>query len=132
MENARLNGLGKAPIRWIVDDAIKFLKREVKRGRSYDALLLDPPSFGRGSQGQVFKVERDLPLLLSLCRQVLKPNPAFILLTSHTPGLTPLLLEHLLYDAFPKLRVESGEMIIPSSSRPLPSGSFARGESHEE
>ncbi|MCB1081795.1 MAG: class I SAM-dependent methyltransferase, partial [Chlamydiia bacterium] len=82
-ENAALNQLEKAPIRWIVDDAIKFLRREVKRKKTYDAVLLDPPSFGRGAQGQVFKIERDLPLLLALCKEVLKPNPAFVLLTCH-------------------------------------------------
>ncbi|MCB1107054.1 MAG: class I SAM-dependent methyltransferase [Chlamydiia bacterium] len=123
-ENAALNNLDKAPIRWIVDDAIKFLKREIKRGKTYDALLLDPPSFGRGSQGQVFKIERDLPLLLSLCKQVLIPKPHFILLTCHTPGLTPKVLHTLLQQTFPSLHIDSGEMLLP-----LPSGCYARGTS---
>ncbi|MCB1110631.1 MAG: class I SAM-dependent methyltransferase [Chlamydiia bacterium] len=126
-DNAKLNQLEKAPIRWIVDDALKFLRREIKRKRQYDALLLDPPSFGRGSQGQVFKIERDLPELLSLCKQVLKPTPAFILLTCHTPGLTPQVLQHLLQDHFPTLTIESGEMLIPSATRPLPTGCYTRG-----
>ncbi len=127
-ENARLSKLEQAPIRWIVDDALKFLKREVKRNRIYDGLLLDPPSFGRGSQGQVFKIEKDLPELLSLCRQVLKPKPSFILLTCHTPGLTPKVLHHLLEDHFPDLFFDSGEMLIPSAtSYPLPTGCYTRG-----
>lgn len=129
-ENASLNKLDKAPIRWIVDDAIKFLRREVKRKRKYDAILLDPPSFGRGAQGQVFKIERDLPLLLDLCKQVLNTKPSFILLTCHTPGLTPKVLAPLLADHFPKLSIDSGEMLIPSETTPLPSGCFARG-AHE-
>lgn len=126
-ENVKLNNLESAPIRWIVDDALKFLKREIKRKRKYDALLLDPPSFGRGSQGQVFKIERDLPELLSLCKQILRPKPAFVLLTCHTPGLTPKVLEYLLADAFPELTLNSGEMLISSESRPLPTGCYARG-----
>ncbi|MCP5504956.1 MAG: class I SAM-dependent methyltransferase [Chlamydiales bacterium] len=126
-ENAALNKLEKAPIRWIVDDALKFLRREIKRKRKYDALLLDPPSFGRGSQGQVFKIERDLPPLLELCKQVLKTNPSFILLTCHTPGLTPKVLHHLLSQTFPNLSIDSGEMLLPSQNFSLPSGCFARG-----
>ena len=127
-DNARLNKLEKAPIRWIVDDALKFLKREIKRKRTYDGLLLDPPSFGRGAQGQVFKIERDLPELLSHAREVLKPGSSFILLTCHTPGLTPKVLENLLKDYFPSLTLDSGEMLIPStSSYSLPAGCFARG-----
>jgi 23S rRNA (cytosine1962-C5)-methyltransferase len=127
-ENAKLNGLEKAPIRWIVDDALKFLKREVKRGRKYDGVLLDPPSFGRGAQGQVFKIERDLPELLELCKEVLSPSPSFILLTCHTPGMTPKVLEHLLEGCFNSLTLNSGEMLIPSkTSYPLPTGCYARG-----
>lgn len=125
-QNATLNDLDSAPIRWIVDDVLKFLKREIKRKKKYDALLLDPPSFGRGSQGQVFKIERDLLPLLDLCRQVLKLTPAFVLLTCHTPGLTPEILANLMQQTFPKLTTESGEMLIPSKNLPLPCGTYAR------
>ncbi|MBF5059923.1 class I SAM-dependent methyltransferase [Candidatus Neptunochlamydia vexilliferae] len=125
-ENAELNNLENAPVRWIVDDAIKFLKREVKRERRYDAVILDPPSFGRGAQGQVFKIERDLLPLLELCKAVLSPNPAFILLTCHTPGLTPQVLRNLAHQAFPKASLEVGEMVLPSEGYPLPSGAFAK------
>lgn len=125
-QNATLNELDNAPIRWIVDDTIKFLKREVKRKKRYDALLLDPPSFGRGSQGQIFKIERDLLPLLDLCRAVLKPKPSFVLFTCHTPGFTPEVLGNLMQQTFPKTSIESGEMLIPSKNLSLPSGTFAR------
>ncbi|NGX50754.1 MAG: Ribosomal RNA large subunit methyltransferase K [Chlamydiae bacterium] len=125
-QNATLNELDDAPIRWIVDDTLKFLKREIKRKKRYDALLLDPPSFGRGSQGQVFKIERDLLPLLDLCRQVVRPKPAFVLLTCHTPGLTPEVLGHLMEETFPRASTECGEMVIPSEKFSLPSGSYAR------
>lgn len=124
-ENSVLNGLDKAPIRWIVDDAEKFLKREVKRGVRYQGIVLDPPSFGRGSQGQVFKIERDIIPLLKLCRSVVDPQ-GFIVLTAHTPGFTPIVLKNLLTQTQQKGEIEAGEMVIPSSSFSLPSGSYAR------
>lgn len=127
-ENAELNALSSAPIRWIVDDAIKFLKREVKRGALYDGILLDPPSFGRGSRQEVFKIERDIHELLDLCTALLSKNPLFLILTTHTPGMTPLVMRHLLEQKMGKKgRIEAGEMVIPSSM-PLPCGSFARFE----
>jgi len=92
----------------------------------YDALLLDPPTFGRGSQGQVFKIERDLLPLLDLCRQLLRPKPSFVLLTCHTPGLTPEMLSHLMEQTFPRCDAEKGEMLIPSENFSLPSGTYAR------
>lgn len=128
-ENAALNHLTKAPIRWIVDDAVKFLKREVKRASHYDAILLDPPTFGRGSQGQVFKIERDILPLLELCRSVLSSSPAFILLTAHTPGFTPLIMEQLLSHTLPKGKIESGEMTLPGKMI-LPTGTFAHWRPH--
>ncbi len=125
-ENAALNGLDKAPIRWIVDDAIKFLKRELKRGTKYDGIILDPPSFGRGSQGQVFKIERDLKELLLLCKGVLSKNAKFLLLTSHTPGLTPMIQKNLLKELF-NGHVESGETLLEGENTyPLPCGTYAR------
>ncbi len=131
-KNAELNGLKAHPIRWIVDDVHKFLAREVKRGRRYDAIVLDPPSFGRGTRGEVYKLERDLPRTLDLCRQVLSPRPAFALLSAHTPGVTPVTLRHLLADA---LRgpagaghFDCGEMLLEGGDgvRPVPSGCMAR------
>ena len=131
--NAELNGLKAWPIRWIVDDAHKFLAREVKRGRRYDGIVLDPPSFGRGARGEVYKLERDLPATLSLCRRVLSDRPAFVLLSAHTPGVTQTVLRHLLEDAFGDLRgtIEDGEMFLRGAEgvRPVPSGCMARWSS---
>ncbi len=126
-ENVRLNKLEKAPIRFIVDDAMKFLKREIKRKREYHGILLDPPTFGRGSQGQVFKIERDLIMLLKLCREVLKSKKRFIVLTTHTSLFTPRALQNVLEQIFCREDIEAKEMLISSpSSFSLPSGSYAR------
>ncbi len=128
-ENAALSGLSGAPIRWIVDDVLKFLKREIKRGSRYDGIILDPPSFGRGNQGEVFKIERDIHDLLKICAEVLTENPLFVLFTTHTPGMTPKAMEHLMKQMMPGRRglVETGEMILPSQSgMDLPLGSFAK------
>ena len=128
-ENAALNNLEEAPIRWIVDDVIKFLKRELKRGTRYDGIILDPPSFGRGNNGEVFKIERDLHEILTLCRMVLTEKPLFILFTTHTQGMSPLVMHHLLLQMMHGVSgtIDTGEMIIPSEKGlSLPCGSFAR------
>ncbi len=128
-ENAAYNQLSSAPIRWIVDDAVKFLKREIKRGVRYDGIILDPPSFGRGSQGEVFKMERDIDGLLHLCRELLSPKPLFLLFTTHTPGMTPLVMRHLMQQTMGKNvgSIETGEMLLLSATGiDIPSGSFAR------
>ncbi|MDD4025698.1 MAG: class I SAM-dependent methyltransferase, partial [Kiritimatiellae bacterium] len=111
-ENAALNGLSDHPIRWISDDAHKFLHREVRRGRVYDAVILDPPTFGRGQNNEMYKIERDLPETLALCRRLLSKEPLFILLSAHTPGYTPVVMQNVLGQATEGLggRVESGEM----------------------
>lgn len=125
-ENAALNRLESAPIRWIVDDAIKFLKREEKRRSLYDAIILDPPTFGRGSQGEVFKIERDLISLLEHCKAVLSSTRKFLILSCHTPGLTPIVLKQTLAQLFQPEKIESGEMMIASvSGFSIPSGSYA-------
>jgi len=128
-ENATLNGLSGAPIRWIVDDVFKFLTREVKRGVRYDGIILDPPSFGRGSSGEVFKIERDIHALLHLCQQLLTQHPLFLIFTTHTPGMTPLVMQHLMHQEMQALegRIDTGEMILPSKSGiAIPCGSFAK------
>lgn len=125
-ENARLNHLEKAPIRWIVDDAGKFLKREMKRGSLYDAIILDPPTFGRGAKGEVFKIEEEIVPLLQMCKAVLSKKPSFFVFSCHTPGFTPTVLKTLLEKTFAK-KGESGEMLLESNTTcPIPSGSFAR------
>lgn len=123
-ENALLNGLSEAPIRWIVDDATKFLTRELRRGVRYDAIICDPPTFGRGSTGEIFKLERDIHGLLEKCIQLLSPHPLFFLLTSHTSGVTATVLRHVLEQSFPGKKIRAGEMLIPGNL-PLPSGSYA-------
>lgn len=128
-ENAQLNQLTDAPIRWIIDDVIKFLKREIRRGTKYDGIILDPPSFGRGSQGETFKIERDLLEILSCCRTLLSDQPLFVLLSSHTPGFTPLVMRHLVTQMMEGVRgkIEEGEMVIAAKTgKDLPSGSYAR------
>lgn len=127
-DNASLNQLEKAPIRWIVDDAIKFLRREVKREVRYDGILLDPPTFGRGSKGEVFKIETDLMPLLELCKAVLVPTPLFVVVSCHTPGVTPIALKHIASQIFgADVRIETGEMTLASEGAlPIPSGSFAK------
>lgn len=125
-ENAALNGIND--VRYIVDDASKFVNREVRREKRYDAIILDPPSFGRGSGGEVFKIEDDLFPLLTSCEGLLSDQARFVLLTSHTPGYTPLVLKQLLYAVFERRggRVESGELVLQGETFDLPSGSFAK------
>jgi 23S rRNA (cytosine1962-C5)-methyltransferase len=129
-DNAQLSGLAEARIRWVVEDVTKFLTREVRPGNKYDAIVLDPPSFGRGSKGEVWKLERDLPALLDLCSQMLSDEPLCVLLSAHTPGVTPFVLAHLLADIRGTDRglLTSMEMAIPYSdgTRVLPSGALAR------
>ncbi len=129
-ENAELSQLADRSIRWLVEDVTKFVAREIRRGNRYDAIILDPPSFGRGKKGEVWKFERDLPKLLEMCRQILAPRPLFVLLSAHTPGFTPLALENLLSDMMAGLggSLESIEMTIPEANggRLLPSGTMAR------
>ena len=90
--NAELSGLAHAPIRWIAEDAMKFVKRELKRGNRYDAVVLDPPSYGHGPQGEVWRLSKHLPRLLSLCGELTDGRPQFIVLTCHTPGYDAELL----------------------------------------
>ncbi len=128
-ENARLNQLEKASIRYIIEDARKFLSKEKKRGVKYDAIILDPPTFGRGNRGEVFKIERELPALLDECVALFSSTPLFLLLSSHTPGYTPLVLKQLLMERLgSKGAYEAGEMVLPShqSDFLLPSGTFVK------
>lgn len=125
-ENAVLCGLDHLPIRWIVDDAMKFLKREQQRGRRYEGIILDPPSFGRGAQGEVFKIERDLGKLLEACHAVLVDQPLFVAFSTHTPGMTPLVMNHLMEEMMGKGKIQSGEMVLKATrGKDIPSGSFA-------
>ena len=97
--NAELSGLQNAPIRWIAEDAMRFVEREVRRGNTYDAVILDPPSYGHGPKGEVWKIGQSLFPLLKACDQLTKSQRAFILLSCHSPGFGPAELEALLADA---------------------------------
>ena len=127
-ENAELNGLSQHPIRWIVDDVNKFLEREHRRGRRYDAILLDPPSFGRGKKGELYKIEQELIDTLSLVEAVLSKKPVFGYLTSHTPGFTPIVLNNLLSQCLSSGTIEHGEMLLTGAVEvsSLPSGAMAK------
>ena len=122
--NALANSLGEAPIRWIVDDVNKFLQREIRRGRKYDGIVLDPPSFGRGTSQELFKIDDCLLALLESCWRLLSDTPLFVFLSCHTPGYTPLVLGHLVRQTAGSGEVATGEMFIESEMK-LPSGSYA-------
>lgn len=123
-ENAALNNVQN--VRWIVDDVFKFLKKEARRRVFYDAIILDPPSFGRGSKKEVFKLERDVLDLLNGCKALLSKDPSFVVFTSHTPGFSPLVMKNLLRSVFGEGSLDAGEMIIASKILDLPSGTYAR------
>lgn len=95
-ENAASSGLAEAPIRYIVDDCVKFVEREIRRGNFYDAVIMDPPSYGRGPKGEIWKIEESIHDFVKLCTGVLKPEPLFFLINSYTTGLQPAVLSYLL------------------------------------
>lgn len=131
-ENAELSGLKDAPIRWIVDDVLMFLKREIKRGRRYDAIIMDPPSFGHGPKDELWKIEESFLLLMELCKQILSDEPLFILINGYTAGYSPIAYENNLKDIMEGKNgsIEIGELVIrqTSSEKLLPCGIFARWE----
>ena len=127
-ENAMLSGLADAPIRWIVEDAVKFVEREQRRGRCYDGIVLDPPSYGRGAKGEKWKIEDLMLPFLRSCQSILKPKGAFMLLSSHSPGFTPLVLANLL-ESCGAGSITHGEMVMrEAGGRELPNGAYARWE----
>ncbi len=95
-ENAQSSSIADLPVRWLVDDCVKFVQREIRRGNRYDGIIMDPPSYGRGPGGEVWKLEEQLFPLVDLCRQVLSDNPVFFILNSYTTGLSPAVMEYLL------------------------------------
>lgn len=124
--NAELSGLAQAPIRWIAEDALKFVRRELQRGNGYDAVILDPPSYGHGPHGEVWRLAKQLPNLLALCFKLVEQRPHFLLLTCHTPGYTPARLEAMIKDvagAAPLRRIEGQTLVLrDAAGRILPSG----------
>ena len=129
-ENARLSRMDDRPIRWIVDDATKFTAREVRRGRGYDGILLDPPKFGRGPDGEVWRLEEDLAPLLGDCRKLLNENSRFLVLTVYAVRMSAIAIGELVTQTFADLggSVEFGEMSVREKSRGLllPTAIFAR------
>ncbi len=131
-ENAKLSGLENASIRWIVDDVLVFLKREIKRGRKYDAIIMDPPSFGHGPKDELWKIEEHFLELMKLCKEILSDDPLFILINGYTAGYSAIAYENNLKYFVKKYggKIESGELVITESNsdRLLPCGIFARWE----
>ena len=132
-ENIAASGLEDRPIRYIVDDVVKFVNREIRRGHTYDAIIMDPPSYGRGANGEVWKFEENLPDLVELCSKVLSDNPLFFLINSYTTGISSMVLENLLNLIINKEhngKVSHGEIGLPmiNSSLVLPCGIYGRWE----
>ena len=128
--NARLSGMADAPIRWMTDDAAKFVAREVRRGRRYDGILLDPPKYGRGPEGEVWRLEEDLPKLIADCRKLLDENSRFLFLTVYAVRMSALAIGELLNQVFADLpgKVEVGELGVREEARglTLPTAIWAR------
>ncbi len=133
-ENAVASGLSEAPIRWLVDDCVKFVEREIRRGNHYDGIIMDPPSYGRGPKGEVWKIEEKIYPLICLCEKLLSENPLFFLINSYTTGLQPAVLSYMLGSAVSKKHrgvVEAEEIGLPvsASGLVLPCGASGRWES---
>lgn len=132
-ENAAASGLSDAPIRWIVDDCAKFVEREIRRGRKYDAIIMDPPSYGRGPGGEIWKLEQNLWPFVSLCAGVLSDDPLFVIINSYTTGLSASVLSYVTESIFTKKfggRSDSRELGLPvtDSGLVLPCGATCRWE----
>lgn len=132
-ENARSSGLEDAPIRWLVDDCVKFVEREIRRGNQYDGIIMDPPSYGRGPKGEIWKIEEKIHPFVQLCTQILSDDPLFFLINSYTTGLQPAVLSYMMNVEIVKKfggKVEAGEIGLPVSSNGLvlPCGASGRWE----
>ncbi|MEM9160482.1 MAG: class I SAM-dependent methyltransferase [Verrucomicrobiota bacterium] len=132
-ENASISGLENAPIRYIIDDCVKFVEREIRRGNRYQGIIMDPPSYGRGSKGEIWQFERDLWGFLQKCIKIVAPNPSFVLVNAYTTGISPTIVGNLLRETMSdhKGKVTSGEVGLPisNSGNTLPCGLYARWQS---
>jgi len=131
-ENAELSGLADKPIRWIIEDARTFVEREIRRGRQYDGIIMDPPAFGHGPDSELWKIEEDFLPLIENCKKLLKPKPLFFLVNGYAAGYSPIAYENNLLSLKEKFggEIEIGELAIEEvgSKRLLPCGIFARWE----
>ena len=129
-ENARSSGLADAPIRYLVDDCMKFVEREIRRGNHYDAIIMDPPSYGRGPGGEVWKIEESICAFVRRCALLLSDEPLFFIINSYTTGLAPTVLTNLMQMCLPEGKIESSEigLKITASSMVLPCGATGRWE----
>ncbi len=129
-ENAVSSGLKDAPIRWLIDDCVKFAEREIRRGNHYDAIIMDPPSYGRGPKGEIWKIEDSIHSFIKLCVRLLSDKPLFFLVNSYTTGLAPAVLTYMLATELKPFRgaVESQEIGLPVSKTGLvlPCGASGR------
>lgn len=132
-ENARSSGLEDAPIRWIVDDCMKFVEREIRRGNHYDGIIMDPPSYGRGPKGEIWKIEDAIHPLVKRCSELLSDHPLFFLINSYTTGLAPAVLAYMLsievgkkYGG--KVRAEELGLPVTETGLVLPCGASGRWE----
>lgn len=132
-ENAASSGLGQAPIRYLVDDCVKFVEREIRRGNKYDGIIMDPPSYGRGPKGEIWKIEDNIWPFIELTSQLLSENAVFFLINSYTTGLQPAVLSYMLHSSIVKRfggHVETEEIGLPVSDNGLilPCGASGRWE----
>lgn len=132
-ENAESSGLGDAPIRYIVDDCVKFVEREIRRGNRYDAIIMDPPSYGRGPKGEIWKIEESIHPFVKLCTEILTEKPLFYLINSYTTGLQPAVLAYMLGIELQKkfggtVNAEEIGLPVTSSGLVLPCGASGRWE----
>ena len=132
-ENAQLSGLREKPIRWLVDDCVKFVEREIRRGNHYDGIIMDPPSYGRGPKGEIWKIEEKIYPFIELCTKILSDDPLFFLVNSYTTGLQPAVLTYMLETQVAAKfggKVDSDEIGLPVSSNGLvlPCGASGRWE----
>ncbi len=130
-ENARSSGLADAPIRWLVDDCVKFVEREIRRQNKYDAIIMDPPSYGKGPKGEIWKIESSVFPFIELCTQILEKKPLFFLVSSYTTGLQPAVLSYMMNLAIARRFggfVEADELGLPvhDSGLILPCGASGR------
>ena len=132
-ENAAASGLADAPIRWLVDDCVKFVEREIRRGNHYDAIIMDPPSYGRGPKGEIWKIEDAIHPLIKLCTKILTDDPLFFLINSYTTGLAPSVLSYMMgVEIVPKfggtVKAEEVGLPVSQSGLVLPCGASGRWE----